>query len=322
MNENAGLHVVFGASGGIGRAVALALLAHGQRVRAVNRSGQSDLPAGIELMRADATDPVSAAAACRGAAAIYHCANAPYAEWAAKFPPILDGLIAAAGAAGAKLIMADNLYCYGPVAGPITEDLPYRPQGVKGRVRARMAETLLAAHQAGRVRAAIGRASDFYGPGVTNSFTGADMFRSLLAGKRVMWTGSLDRPHSLSYIEDFARGLATLGERDEALGRAWHVPCAEALTGRQFLGLAFELAGRPANIGSYQRLMLTLASPFMPIAREVLEMLYEFEAPFVLDSSQFQRAFGPFAATPHRAALAQTLAWFQAQPADGVPAAA
>jgi len=312
MSDDTQRHVVFGASGGIGQALARELAAQGKRVRAVNRSGKADLPDGVEVVRADATDPASAREACQSATVVYNCANAPYAEWATKFPPMMDGLIEAAGAAGARLIFADNLYCYGPVNGPITEDLPYRPAGAKGRVRAEMAERLMAAHQSGKVRAAIGRASDYYGPGVVNSFTGADMFRNLLAGKQVMWTGSLDMPHSLTYIEDFARGLMTLGERDEALGQAWHIPCAEALTGRQFLKLAFELAGRPVKIGAYKRLMLTLASPFMPIAREVIEMLYEFEAPFVVDGGKFTRAFGPRPATLHREALRRTLAWYGA----------
>ncbi len=312
VTESTELHVVFGASGGIGQAVARELVARGKRVRAVNRSGRADLPPGVEVKRADATDLASAREACRGATVVYNCANAPYTDWAAKFPPIMAGLIDAAGAAGAKLVFADNLYCYGPVSGPLTEALPYRPTGKKGRVRAQLAETLLAAHQSGKVRAVIGRASDYYGPGVINSLTGADMFKGLLAGKRVMWTGRLDVPHSLSYIEDFARGLVTLGERDEALGQAWHLPCAEALTGQAFLELAFEQAGLPAKIGVYQRLALTAAGLFMPMAREVIEMLYEFNAPFVVDGSQFERAFGPFAVTPHREALRRTLAWFQA----------
>jgi nucleoside-diphosphate-sugar epimerase len=312
MTESSELHVVFGGSGGIGQAVVRELAAQGKRVRAVNRSGQAELPPSVQLVRADATDPASAGVACRAATVVYNCANAPYNEWAAKFPPIMAGLIEAAGAAGAKLIFADNLYCYGPAVGPMTEDLPYRPTGAKGRVRAQLAETLMAAHRAGKVRAAIGRASDYYGPRVVNSFTGADMFRGLLAGKRVTWTGNLDAPHSLMYIEDFARGLVTLGERDEAVGQAWHIPCADPLTGRQFLQMAFELAGRPVKIGSYSRLSLTLAGLFVPIAREVIEMLYEFEAPFVVESSKFARAFGPSPATPHREALKQTLAWFQA----------
>jgi nucleoside-diphosphate-sugar epimerase len=321
MSDGKELHVVFGASGGIGQAVARVLAARGKRVRAVNRSGKADLPKAVEVRQADATDPASAGEACRGATTVYNCAGLPYIEWAAKFPPIMAGLIEAAGAAGANLIFADNLYCYGPVAGPITENLPYRPIGAKGRVRAQLAETLMAAHQSGKVRAAIGRASDYYGPGVVNSFTGADMFRRLLAGKRVMWTGSLDEAHSLSFIEDFARGLVTLGERDEALGQAWHIPCAEALTGRQFLGMAFELASRPAKIGSYSRLFLTAAGLFMPVAREAVEMLYEFEAPFVVDSRKFEKVFGPSPATPHREALGRTIAWFRAQRVSGAPGA-
>ena len=118
-----------------------------------------------------------------------------------------------------------------------------------------------------------------------------------------IFTIAPDRP----FLATLARGLVTLGERDEALGQAWHIPCAEALTGRQFLELAFELAGRPVKIGAYKRLTLTLASACMPIAREVMEMLYEFEAPFVVDGSKFTRAFGPPPATPHRAALQRTL---------------
>lgn len=172
---------------------------------------------------------------------------------------------------------------------------------------------LLAAHSRGNVRAAIGRCSDYYGPAVVNSFTGADMFRSLLKGKRLMWTGDLDMPHSLTYIEDAARGLAMLGERDEALGQAWHIPSGEALTGRQFLQMAFAAAGQPVKIGTYSRLSLTLSGMFMPLAREVIEMLYEFDAPFVMDSSKFVSAFGPFQVTPAREGLEKTIAWFRSQ---------
>jgi nucleoside-diphosphate-sugar epimerase len=311
MSQNGDVHVVFGASGGVGKVLVRELAARGKRVRAVNRSGRAEVPTGVEVVKADATDPASARAACQGAAAVYHCANAPYTEWATGLPPIMAGLIEAAGAAGARLIFSDNLYAYGAHAGPLTEDLPYRPQGKKGHVRAKLAEMLMEAHGRGKVRAAIGRCSDYYGPAVTGSFTGADTFRSLLAGKRVMWVGDLDTPHSLSYIDDAARGLATLGERDEALGQVWHIPAGEALSGRQFLQLAFEIAGRPANIGAYGRWSLTLAGLFMPVAREALEMLYEFDAPFVLNADKFQRAFGPFEPTPAREGLQRTLDWFR-----------
>jgi nucleoside-diphosphate-sugar epimerase len=125
-----------------------------------------------------------------------------------------------------------------------------------------------------------------------------------------MWIGRLDAPHSLSYAGDVARGLITLGEHDEALGGIWHIPAAEALTGRQFLQLVFEEAGLPPKIGVRTRAMMRLVSPFMPVAREALETLYQFEAPFVVDGGKFMRAFG-FAPTPHREAIRQTLTWFR-----------
>ena len=146
-------------------------------------------------------------------------------------------------AAGAKLVMADNLYVYAPTSQPLTEDLPWAPVTRKGAVRRAMDETLMAAHASGRVRVVLGRASDYYGPRGVNSSHGERFFGRLLAGKAVEWLGPLNMPHALSYLGDFARGLATLGERDEALGQSWHIPAAEALTGRQFGTLAAEVAG-------------------------------------------------------------------------------
>jgi nucleoside-diphosphate-sugar epimerase len=308
------LHVVIGASGSIGNAVVRTLAAQGKRVRAVNRSGRAELPAGVELVKGNAADPASMRDVCRGAAVVYNCANVLYTDWAEKFPPIMDGVIAGAAAAGAKLVFADNLYMYGKVTGLITEDLPYAATTRKGRVRARLADTLMAAHRAGVVRAAIGRASDFYGPGAVNSAAGDLTMRPLLEGKKAMWAGSLDVLHTLTYVDDFARGLITLGERDQALGQVWHIPGAAPLTGRQFLSLAFEVAGLPPKIGAYARPIMTAVSLFSPMVREVVEMLYQFEAPFVVDGSKFARTFGFSPATSHREALQHTLAWFRAHP--------
>src|SRR5262249_21665542 len=151
--------------GSIGNAVVRALAALGKRVRAVNRSGRAELPAGVELVKGNAADPDNMRDICRGAAVVYNCANVLYTNWPKEFPPLMDGVIAGASSAGAKLVFADNLYMYGKVTGNITEDLPYAATTRKGKLRAQLAETLVAAHRAGVVRAAIGRASDFYGPG-------------------------------------------------------------------------------------------------------------------------------------------------------------
>src|ERR1051326_1508247 len=209
------LHVVLGASGGVGNAVVRALVAQGKRVRGVTRSGKADAPTSVELVAADTSNLDQARAACRDASVVYFCANPPYNRWAQDFPPLLEGAIAGASEAKAKLIATANLYVYAPTTQPMTEDLPWAPITRKGKVRAAMDERLMAAHRNGEVQAAIGRASDYFGPGAVNSVTGERLFDALLAGKAIQWLGRLDVPHTFAYIDDFGRGLATLGERSE-----------------------------------------------------------------------------------------------------------
>jgi nucleoside-diphosphate-sugar epimerase len=305
-----GLHVVLGASGGVGSAVVRELAARGRRVRGVTRGGAADVPSGMELVAGDASRLEDACRVCAGASVVYFCANPPYHRWAQDFPPLLAGALAGAESAGAKLVMADNLYVYAPTDQPLTEDLPWAPVTKKGAVRKAMDETLMAAHTSGRVRVAIGRASDYYGPRGLNSSHGERFFARLLAGKPVEWLVSLDAPHALAYLGDFAHGLATLGEREEALGQAWHIPAAEALTGRQFIALAAEVAGVPPKMAVVSPLMLRVLGLFAPPLREMVEMAYEFAAPYLLDGAKLTRAFG-FAPTPHRAALAETIAWYR-----------
>jgi nucleoside-diphosphate-sugar epimerase len=307
--DNRELHVVFGASGGSGNALVRELVTQGKHVRAANRSGKADVPTGVEIIRADAIDAASTRDACKGAAVVYHCANVPYPEWPQKLMPMMNNLIEGTAAANAKLIYADNLYAYGPVKGPLTEELPNHATGPKGELRAKLAETLLAAQKSGKLRAAIGRASDFNGPNA-NAIAGGLVLRPILAGKKAMWLGSLDAPHSISFLPDFARGLVTLAERDKALGQVWHIPAAEPLTGRQYLQMVFAEAGIKPNFGAYSRIIMRLIAPFSPVVREALEVLYQFESAFVLDGSKFTRAFG-FTPTPHAQAIAETVAWYR-----------
>jgi nucleoside-diphosphate-sugar epimerase len=257
------------------------------------------------------TTPEGAKAATVGAAVVYHCAQPPYTDWPAAFPPLTEAVAEGAAAAGAKLVLADNLYLYGPHAGPLTEDLPAAATGPKGRVRAEMAERLLAMHRQGRLRVALGRASNYYGPGGRNSVTGERLFRAAVTGRTVRWVGRLDQPHTLSYLEDVAAGLATLGDDDRADGQAWHLPAAEPLTGRQFLELVVAASGGRSRIATSSAAMTRLAGVFVPVIREVGEVLYEFQAPYVVDWSKYQHTFGPVTPTPHAEAVARTVAWYR-----------
>jgi nucleoside-diphosphate-sugar epimerase len=317
MRDTSDLHVVVGAGGGIGAALVGELARRGRRVRAVNRGGDAAAPAGVERLAADVATADGAKAAAAGAAVVYHCAMPPYTDWPAAFPPLTEAVAEGAAAAGAKLVMADNLYLYGPHDGPLTEDLPAAATGRKGRVRAQMAERLLGLHRQGRLRVAIGRASDYYGPGGRNSVTGERLFGAAVAGRTVRWVGRLDQPHTLSYLGDVAAGLATLGEQDRADGQAWHLPAAEPLTGRQFLQLVVDAAGGRSRIATNSAAMVRLAGVFVPFIREVGELLYEFQAPYVVDWSKFQRTFGPHVPTPHAEAVARTVAWYRRQGSSG-----
>jgi nucleoside-diphosphate-sugar epimerase len=303
------LHVVLG-TGPLGLAVARHLADRGDRVRAVNRAGRADLPEGVEVLGANVADAADATRACDGAAVVYHCVNPPYAKWPELHPPLMEAIIEAAAAARARLVFGDNVYAYGPVDGPLTEDLPYLAKGPNGRTRARIAETLMRAHEAGRIRATIGRGSDFFGPYAHLSPVGDRVFVRAIQGKPAQVLGNPDLPHTVTYIEDFARALVTLGERDEALGVVWHVPNAETVTMRRFVQMVFEAAGQPPRLGAAPRWEIALAAVFNPTLRAVREQLYQSERPWVVDSTKFERTFG-WKATSLPEAVTATVAWFR-----------
>lgn len=312
MPGSEGLHVVIGSSGGLGAAVIRALLKRNARVRGVNRNGQANVPFGVELVAADAAKPDEAKRVCEGAAVVYHCANAPYADWQRLFPPLTDSIIEAAAAAGAKLVFADNLYMYGPVFGPMHEELPDAATGRKGEVRARMARDVLLAHRSGKVRATIARASDFFGPGVTNSAVGERVFGAALKATSIDLLGNIDTPHTYTFIDDFARVLIALGQRDDVFGEVWHAPNAPAISTRQFVQKVLEVTKTEPKVRVIPKLVVSLMALFNPMMRELNEILYQFEAPFVVDHSKYEKKFGS-QITPLNDAIEKTVAWFRTQ---------
>jgi nucleoside-diphosphate-sugar epimerase len=303
------LHVVVGA-GPLGLAVARGLSGRGLATRVVNRSGQAPVADGVEVVAADATSGSALAQACARATVLYHCAKPPYTNWPQLFPALTRGILDAAASAGAKLVYGDNVYMYGPVDGQITEDCPTRPVGAKGRVRAEMAELLLEAHASGRARVAIGRAPDFYGPSAREAVLGERVAVPALKGGTAEVLGNIDLPHTHIFIDDFARGLITLGEREEAFGEAWHVPGAPTRTTRELADMIFAVAGTTPKYRAASRLIVNVFGLFSPVMRELRETFYQFERPFIVDHSKFERAFGA-RTTPHEAAIRQTVDWFR-----------
>jgi nucleoside-diphosphate-sugar epimerase len=303
--------VVFGA-GQVGCALGVRLAELGLPVRVVSRNRPRGLMNGVDWQAADATDRGAATAASNGASVVYQCLNAPYTDWPERFPPLQRGVLAAAEHNGALLVSLENLYGYGPTAGAMTEDLPLAARTVKGRTRAAMTQELLAAADAGRVRIAIGRASDFFGAGATESSLGERVFGNAVAGKRADFIGNPDLPHTYSYIPDIAAGLATLGTDERAVGEVWHLPGPETVTTRQLLELVAGDVGHPVGIRSLPKLAVRALGLFNPTIRELVELSYEFDRPFVLDTTKYQSTFGT-EATPLTTAIGATVAWYRSR---------
>ena len=313
MGENR-LHVVFG-TGQVGSALAAHLAGLDIAVRAVSRHRPPALAGGVDWRAADAADAEAAVDAAKGASVVYQCLNAPYNQWPERFPPLQRGVVAAAERNGALLVVLENLYGYGPTGGrPMTEDLPLAATTVKGRTRAAMTAELLAAAATGRVRVAIGRASDFFGPGVTQGSTlGERVFGHALAGRRADFIGNPGLPHTYSYVPDIAAGLATLGTDARAAGQVWHLPGPATVTTRALLDLVAAEVGHAVGVRSVPKPALRALGLVNPMLRELAETAYQFDQPFIMDTSKYQAAFGA-GGTPLATAVAATVAWYRTRP--------
>ncbi|MEU7184615.1 NAD-dependent epimerase/dehydratase family protein [Streptomyces sp. NPDC039022] len=302
------LHVVLG-TGPAGTTLAEELLRQGFRVRTVDRSGRGG-PPGAEAVAADLGSPDAAREAVAGAAVVYHCVNVAYELQVEVMPALQKVIVDAVAAAGARLVVMDTLYPYGPSGGvPLTEDSPWRATSRKGRMRAELDEAYLAAHEAGRLPVVLARAADFYGPRVLNSTLGATAFPAALIGGTALALGDLDLPHSFTYIGDVARGLARLGQEPDAYGRAWHLPTAPAPTMREVLALVRERAGVP-----FETQVLAEPRPWGPFDEafmaEYAELFYQHTEAQTMVSDAFERRFD-MAPTPLPAGIGATVDWYR-----------
>jgi nucleoside-diphosphate-sugar epimerase len=309
-------HVVFG-TGQVGRLLCEHLANLGHDVVAVNRSGRGHLNR-VQLIAGDAADPAFTVPVCRGAQVVYFCLNATnYAQWPEQFPPLRRGVLAGATAAGARLVVLDNLYAYGPTGGrDLVETLPPAPTSAKAATRAAMTADLLRAHDAGEVEVAIGRASDYFGPHTTASALGETVFGNALRGRTAQVLGNPDLPHSYSYTPDVAAALATLGTHAESVGRAWHLPVAAPRTTRRIVDTVYRMAGQRPRLMAAGPATVRTIGLFRPAMREYLHTLYQFTERWVVDDMSFRTTFG-MAATPLDDALATTLRWYRNPQPEG-----
>ncbi|MDP2419079.1 MAG: NAD-dependent epimerase/dehydratase family protein [Hydrogenophaga sp.] len=316
-SSSTGFHLIFG-TGPVGCWTAHHLRANGVAVKAVNRSGQRPalMPADVAIIQADLADAQQAIQVAHGARVVYQALGPAYTHWAELFPRLQANTLEAAARASARYVALENLYMLDP-SQPMTEHSEEAPRSVKGRVRQQMHHDLMACHQQGDVPVSVLRSSDFYGPGVKVSAMGERVFDNLLKGKSAEVMVRADCLHSFAYIGDVGKAMATLGLADDGLstwGKVWLAPHAAPLTQQAFVAQACALLGIQLKLSLVKPWLLQLVGLFNADAKAIVEMLYQFEQPFVVDSSVSDRALG-LHPTDTAHGLKATLDWYR-QPLD------
>ncbi|OWY20429.1 NAD-dependent dehydratase [Sphingobacteriales bacterium UPWRP_1] len=304
-------HLIFG-TGPLGRYTAESLLQMGYKVVLINRSGKMPSPpSGAELIKSDALTVDVQHDIFKEVKAIYQCSQPAYHRWKEEFPKLQDAILRIAIENKTKLIVAENLYMYGNTHGkPMTEETPYNPCSGKGQVRMEMSNTLFEAYKQGKVQVAVVRGSDFFGP--WEPINGEMIFKAALQKKTVNMLGNLNQPHSFTYVKDFGKALAIAGTDDRASGKIWHVPSGKPYTQNELAALLSKELGYPVKTRATGKFILSIIGLFNKPANELVEMLYEFNEPFIINSDLMVRTFG-LTDTPMEQRIKETLDWVKSQ---------
>jgi nucleoside-diphosphate-sugar epimerase len=306
------MYTILGAGGSVSNELVKVLAARSLPFRTVSRHAQSAAGA-AESRSADLTSRDQTVEAVAGSEIVFLLAGLKYDHklWAEEWPRIIDNTIEACKRAGARLIFFDNVYMYGKVRGAMTEETPYHPSSKKGEVRAQIASRIVDEWKSGALTAIIARCADFYGPGAKNGMANVLVFDPLSKGEKAMCLVSDALPHSYTYVPDTAEALLKLAETPSAWNQTWHLPtAAHPLTGREFIVAAAEAMGKPPKYRVLSRTMVKLAGIFNSNIREIHEMLYQNDSPYIFDSTKYARAFG-FAGTPYGEGIRESAGFYK-----------
>ena len=304
------LHTILGANGTIAAELIPILQSSGEKIRLVSRNPkQID---GTEVIAADVLNREQVFQAVKGSDIVYLLVGLDYKikVWRSSWPAIMRNTIDACKTYNAKLIFFDNVYMYGKVKGRMTESTPFNPCSEKGKVRAEIDEMLLKEMKSGSLKGIIAKAADFYGPHATNTSVPYIMiFDRLKKGKTAQCFISANQIHTYTYTPDAARGLYMLAVTESAYGQCWHLPSAlPAITANNFISIAAKYMNAKAKVQVLPKWLISIVGLFVPIMKEMNEMLYQNEFPYEFDSSKFEKAF-QFKPTSYEEGIRQTAEW-------------
>jgi len=300
------MQVILGSGGIIGNGLAEILPQYTDKIRLVSRN-PSAVNKNDELMKTDLTNYEHTVKALEQADAAYLVLGMEYktAVWKRDWPKVMTNVINACKKFNTKLVFFDNVYSYGKVNGWMTEKTPMNPSSKKGEVRAKISEQLINEYKQGNIKAIIARAADFNGP-TKSTFVYPLVYEKVRNGKKAQWFINADLRHSLTYTADAAKAAAILGNTPEAYNRVWHLPTDKnAPTGKEFINMVQETYGKNTGYATLSRWMLKMAGLFIPVIREMDEMLYQYDSEYLFDSSDFETHF--FKAAPLKKSIEETV---------------
>jgi nucleoside-diphosphate-sugar epimerase len=296
------MQTILGSGGAIGIELAKALKLHTSDIRLVSRTPQRVNPTD-HLFSADLTKPADVPKAVDDSEIVYLTVGLPYSikVWQATWPIIMKNVIDACKTHQAKLVFFDNIYMYAPdYLNSMTEETPIRPVSKKGVVRSQLVKMILDEVERGALQAVIARSADFYGPSIENtSLLTETVFKKFSKGKKANWLGSVDYRHSFTYTPDAGKATALLGNTADAYNEVWHLPTApNPLTGKEWIeAIAKEMSVEP-RFQVVPKFLVRILGLFVPIMKETVEMMYQYERDYVFDSSKFEKRFD-FEPTPY-----------------------
>jgi nucleoside-diphosphate-sugar epimerase len=312
MKGSSDMITILGAGGAISNELVKLLAARKQAFRLVARNPHI-VPGAAEIISSDLSDQDQTIRAVAGSSVVHLLVGLKYDHklWAEMWPRIMANTIEACKRASAKLIFFDNVYMYGKVGGPMTEETPFKPCSKKGEIRAKIATSLSNEWKAGALTAMIARAADFYGPDTRNGVPNVLVFEPFAKNKKASWLANDLVPHSYTFTVDAAQSLVTLAESQSSFNQTWHLPTTpNPPTGKEFIAMAAKELGVAPRYRILSRPMVRVVGWFDPTVGEVREMFYQNDSPYLFDSSKFARAFG-FSGTPYAEGIRATAASFK-----------
>ncbi len=305
------MHTILGINGITGKLLAAELIQRGHSVRGVSRR---PFPGAWQHVAADVMDPAQLHSALKGSDVVYFCVGLEYniKVWERDWLPLIERVMESCIAHGSKLVFLDNVYMYGLVEGTMTEETPMNPNSKKGQVRKAMAEKLLDAFQNRGLRGCIARSADFYGPDCEKSMLTATVFENIAKGKSAQLLGNADKVHAFTFTEDIAKSMATLGLDSRADGQVWHLPTSpNPLTGKEMVAAISQAMGQPTRLMTMGNFMVSCLGLFIPILKEVREMMYQYNHDYRFSSEKYDRVFGDIVPVPYLEGIRKTAAFYK-----------